>query len=360
MSLLSFIIWDVNPDIIKIPFLDHPVRWYGMLWALGLIVGQQIMYYIYKQEGNGREEVDKLTLYVIIGTLVGARFGHCIFYDPVYYFSNPIKFLYIWEGGLASHGGGIGLFISLYLFARKYKRKYLWILDRVAIITLLTGAFIRFGNFMNSEIIGIPTESGNGIVFVRPLADILYQVDDKIESVSFEKRAGENEGSKVPITLHIEYKKGAQINALELERFVERSVPHYLKSSYASKHFYYSDHEPLKYETKKDKGVQRAEIYIFGIARHPAQLYEAIACLIFFLIVAHLWYHNRSQLKNGFIFGVFMTLLWTERFFNEFLKENQEAWEADLLINMGQILSIPMFVFGVVVLVISWGGENRI
>ncbi len=360
MSLLNFIIWSPNPDIFRIPFLDHPVRWYGLMFAAAFIIGQQIMYYIYKQEGNDRKEVDKLTVYVIVATIVGARLGHCIFYDPVYYFSNPIKFLYIWEGGLASHGGAIGLFISLYLFARKYNRKYMWVLDRVAIITILTGAFIRFGNFMNSEIIGIPTESSTGVVFARPLVDVMTELEPNIESVNFEKReatdAPEGVSGAVPVKIHIEYKKDYEVDNGDAMLFFENKMLGILtRYQYVNKHFYQDTSQPVDYKGYKDKGIQHAEVNVWGISRHPAQLYESIACLIIFLIIAHLWYHNRSQLKDGFIFGVFMTLLWTERFVNEFFKENQEAWEADLLINMGQILSIPMFIFGLVVLIKTSG-----
>ena len=359
MSLLNFIIWNFNPDIFRIPVVDHPVRWYGMLWALGLIVGQQIMYYIYKKEGNDRTEVDQLTLYVIVGGLVGARLGHCLFYNPAYYFSDPIKFLYIWEGGLASHGGAIGLFTSLYLFAKNYKRKYLWILDRVAIITILAGAFIRFGNFTNSEILGIPTESGNGIVFSRILTDAIYEQDSRIENVSFEKRDGEKDGSKVPLTINVEYERGEEISENDLKSFGSRTMSYFLNDKRVQEHFYNANGRSVDYKIFKEKGKQRIEVYAYGIARHPAQLYESVACLIIFLIVAHLFYHHRTQLKDGFIFGLFMSLLWIERFFNEFFKENQEVWEADMLINMGQILSIPMFIFGVTVLIMSWGKRTN-
>jgi len=114
-----YIIWNVDPDIFVIPILDHPVRWYGLSWALGFLFSQQIMYYIYKKEGRPVDEVDTLTVYMVIAAMVGARLGHVLFYDPVHFFHEPLRILAIWEGGLASHGGAIGVLIALYFFSRK-------------------------------------------------------------------------------------------------------------------------------------------------------------------------------------------------------------------------------------------------
>src|SRR5688572_19959778 len=107
ISLMTFITWDINPDIFVIPLLNHPVRWYGFSWVIGFLFSQQIMYYIYKRDGRPREEVDTLTIYMVIAATIGARLGHVLFYDPIDYLSNPLRILAIWEGGLASHGGAI-------------------------------------------------------------------------------------------------------------------------------------------------------------------------------------------------------------------------------------------------------------
>src|SRR5688572_13538499 len=111
-ELISYIIWDVSPDIFTIPYLNHPVRWYGLLWATGLLLSQQIMYFIYKNEGRNSKEVDTMTGYIVVGAIIGARLGHVLFYDPVYYFQHPIEILFIWQGGLASHGGTISILIA--------------------------------------------------------------------------------------------------------------------------------------------------------------------------------------------------------------------------------------------------------
>jgi prolipoprotein diacylglyceryl transferase len=122
---------------------------------------------IFKKEGLPVELLDKLTVYVALGTIIGARLGHCLFYDPSYYLSNPIEILKIWRGGLASHGAAIGILIALYYFSKKNKKPYLWILDRIVIVVALAGFFIRMGNLMNSEIYGIPTKLPWGFIFVR-------------------------------------------------------------------------------------------------------------------------------------------------------------------------------------------------
>ena len=119
INILSYIIWDVNPDIFIIPWIDHPVRWYGLSWALGFLVSQQVMYYIYRQEGRSRSEIDTLTIYMVVAALLGARLGHILFYDPINYLKEPLRIFAIWEGGLASHGGAISVLIALYFFAKK-------------------------------------------------------------------------------------------------------------------------------------------------------------------------------------------------------------------------------------------------
>ena len=152
MGILGYITWDVDPEIFQLGPIS--VRWYGLLFALGFVIGQRILSKIYVAEGRSEKDVDIITLYMIIGTVLGARLGHCLFYEPEYYLAHPIKILKIWEGGLASHGATEGILLSLFLFARKFKLNYLWVLDRIVIVVALGGALIRLGNLMNSEIIG--------------------------------------------------------------------------------------------------------------------------------------------------------------------------------------------------------------
>ena len=263
MTLLNYIIWDVSPDIFVIPYINHPFRWYGLSWALGFIISQQIMNFIYKREGRSIQEIEILTTYMVVATMIGARLGHVLFYDPIYYFHNPLKIFAIWQGGLASHGGGIGIFICVWFFARKTKVEYLWILDRLSIVAAFTGCCIRLGNLMNSEMIGLPTDLPWAFVF-----------------------------------------------------------------------------------TSED-----------NIPRHPAQLYEAIYCLVLFFGLFWVWHKYRAKLQNGFMFSWFLIVLFTLRFIDEFFKISQEAFEDDMILNMGQILSIPLVLTGIIILV--WNSRKR-
>lgn len=257
INILCYIIWDINPDIFVIPWIDHPVRWYGLSWAVGFLVSQQVMYYIYRKEGRPSKEIDTLTIYMLIAALVGARLGHVLFYDPINYLKEPLRIFAIWEGGLASHGAAVSVLLALYLFAKKTNVSYLWIVDRMVIVSALTGSFIRFGNLMNSEMVGVPTTLPWGFVFTK----------------------------------------------------------------------------------------------IDNIPRHPAQLYESIYCLFLFILLFTLWYKYKATMKNGFLFGWFLIILFTLRFIDEFFKINQVSFENDLILNMGQILSIPFVILGILILI---------
>ena len=276
---LLFINW--NPDLEIIRFGNFALRWYSMCWLVGLALAYFIVRYLFysqniairKVKGIGRtpdKEIDvfePLFIYCFLGILVGARLGHCLFYEPGYFLSSgkhivemflPIRFLsdgswkFTGYEGLASHGGTLGLMIALWLYVRWSKLSIWTVLDNIAIATPVTACFIRLGNLMNSEIIGRPTD--------LPWAFIFERVD---------------------------------------------SLP-----------------------------------------RHPGQLYEAICYAIFFGI--HWFFYRRYPQKvgSGFFFGLCLFLIFTSRIFIEYTKENQEAFEEGMLLNMGQLLSIPFVVLG--------------
>jgi prolipoprotein diacylglyceryl transferase len=157
--------WDVNPEIFRIG--SFAVRWYGLLFASSFLIGYFIMLRIFKNENLSDALLDKLTMYMAIGVIIGARLGHCLIYEPEYYLSNPVEILKVWKGGLASHGGAAGILIAVGIFAYKEKKGYFWTLDRVAIVVALAGFFIRMGNLMNSEIYGVETTLPWGFVFLR-------------------------------------------------------------------------------------------------------------------------------------------------------------------------------------------------
>jgi prolipoprotein diacylglyceryl transferase len=162
---LLVIPWDVNPEIFRLGPIA--VRWYGLLFASSFLFGYVIMNRIFKNENLGEEVLDRLTVYMAVGVIAGARLGHCLFYEPSYYLKNPLEILAIWKGGLASHGAAIGILLAIWLFVKKEHKDYIWALDRIAIVVALSGFFIRMGNLMNSEIYGVETTVPWGFVFLR-------------------------------------------------------------------------------------------------------------------------------------------------------------------------------------------------
>jgi prolipoprotein diacylglyceryl transferase len=249
--IISSIFWNVSPEIIKLGPIS--LRWYGLLFALGFVFGYMILSKIYKLEKKPQADLEQLSIYVILGTVIGARLGHCLFYDPIYYLSNPFEMIKVWEGGLASHGAAIGIPFSIYLLTKKQKDKtMLWILDRVVIVVALAAVLIRLGNLFNSEILGTAADV--------PWAFIFARVDN--------------------------------------------------------------------------------------VPRHPAQLYEAIFYLISFIILYFVYYKTDKKSKQGFLFGLFLILIFGFRFFIEFLKIEQSAFEKGMILDMGQLLSIPFILGG--------------
>jgi prolipoprotein diacylglyceryl transferase len=268
--MLSFITWDVSPAWFHfpdfIPLLGgREVRWYGLLFAAGFAAGAYIVHRIWKKEKLKEEWFDKLFFYVFIATAVGARLGHCLFYSPGYYLAHPVEILKIWEGGLASHGGTLGIVIAVYFYSKNITHKsMLWTFDRLVVPVGLVAAFIRMGNLMNSEVFGHPTNISWGFRFVR---------------------------------------------SAEWHRFPIDAMP-----------------------------------------CHPTQIYEAICYLITFALCMWLYWKKDAQKKEGLIFGVFLTGIFLSRFFIEFLKNYQENFEADMWLNMGQLLSIPFIIAGIILI----------
>lgn len=272
---LNYIHWNIDPEIINV--FGISIRYYGLLFLIGLILSVLILGWIFKKENIAQENLEKLTMYGMIGIVVGARLGHCLFYEPAYYLSNPlemllpIKFLngggieFIGYQGLASHGGALGLIIALFFYSRKTKQPLIDTIDLIAVVAALGGGFIRLGNFMNSEIIGMPTSKPWGFIFER----------------------------------------------------------------------------------------------VDNIPRHPAQLYEAISYFLIFIIMIALYKTKRERLQNGFFFGLTLVLIFTARFFIEFVKERQVAFEANMKLDMGQILSIPYILIGITFIIYGIRKTNR-
>ena len=261
--MLLSITWTIDPVAFEI--FGREIRWYGLFWAIGLAVAMYIVQRIYKREENPEKWYDSLLIYMIVGIIVGARLGHCFFYEPAYYLANPGAILRVWDGGLASHGGVIGIIIAVWLYSRRItKKSMLWTLDRVMVPTGFTAAMIRFGNLTNHEIFGGPTNAPWGFQFV------------------------DNVGA---------WMRGA---------------------------------EP-----------------IFTVPSHPTQIYEALVYLLVFAVTMYLYFKTDAVKQGGLITGVGILMIFVARFFIEFIKHEQVAFEYGMLLNMGQLLSIPFVIWGV-------------
>lgn len=172
LATLTQVHWDISREIVRIGPI--PLRWYSLGWLLAFLVGYFIVRWTYRREGKPERDLDSLLMYMVLGAIIGARLGHCLFYRPGFYLTHPLEIVAFWKGfrGLASHGGALGILVSLYLYSRRHPdQPYLWLLDRIAAPTALGGCFIRLGNLMNSEIIGVPTDVPWAFVFtlVDPL-----------------------------------------------------------------------------------------------------------------------------------------------------------------------------------------------
>lgn len=373
MDILSFIIWAPEPEIF--PNVDWiKVRWYGLMFAMGFIISQQIMYYIYRKDGRPEKDVDILTIYMIIATILGARLGHVLFYEPDKYLANPLNILKIWEGGLASHGGAFGILTALYLYTnyhidlskiyspfkgkwvwkkkKRDKQSFLWVVDRIVIVVALTGCLIRLGNFMNSEIIGKPTQNGSGVFFAHDVKEVLaHQNYVKEVNVGKTQNPQPDEKGRIPVYLQVEFTPQVNSEDAVLQVVESRLLPILKRYNYLHEHISMPENLTEEYKiVELPRGLYRADIFALAIPRHPAQLYESISSFLLFAILFILWFAYRKTMKEGWIFGIFLIILFGLRFLYEFLKENQVAFEETLPLNMGQWLSVPLILAGIFIL----------
>jgi prolipoprotein diacylglyceryl transferase len=358
LTSMPFIIWDVQPEII--PDSSVPLRWYGLLFAAAFLFGQYFITRIFKAEGKLEKDVDALTYYMIGATIIGARLGHCLFYQPEIYLSDPISILKVWEGGLASHGATVGIIFAMWLYSRnRPDQSWLWILDRIVIVVALGGMFIRTGNLMNSEILGKPGNYPWSMVFVQPFESTLKTYEgERIEHISISKShaADTTIDGKVYAPLHLDlvFVRDRMPGSSE-QAFLQSTLPSMVKSSNGEEEQLYYNLDLAQVKSGFDeKGRKTLQIRLFGLLRHPAMIYEAISCFILFVLMYRYWKRNVGQVPEGRIFSVFVIVLFTLRFFYEFLKENQVAFESGLTFNMGQNLSIPLVLVGIYIFVKSF------
>ena len=322
---ISYLIWNGNPEIFS--FGSFALRWYGLLFALGFLISQQILYYIYRKEGKPDKDVETLTIYMVVATVLGARFGHVIFYQPDMIWKNPLGIILPFEysphfrftglQGLASHGAAFGILFGLWLYSRKKKpgQSYLQVLDRIVILVALTGALIRLGNFFNSEILGKPTDSPLGIVFVNRISESIMEskTNNPVESVEIRKDESLPVGAlgRKPISIYLFFKPGT--TAEQGREFLIGNVKYYLNQ--LDEFVDEPSAVPLRYDISQEKdGSYAARVKTFGVARHPAQLYESFTCVILFAFLFWLWMRDKENLPPGRIFGWFLVILWSLRF----------------------------------------------
>lgn len=255
--VLGYIDWNVDPIIFSIG--KFGLRYYSLFFALAFWFGYMMISKMFKKEGAPDDWCDKIFVYTIIATIVGARLGHVFFYGWDYYSQNPAEIFKIWEGGLASHGGAIGILAALYLYHKLVAKtkSYLWVLDHIVIPIALAAFFIRMGNLFNSEIYGQPTDLPWAFRFLRLRPELAF------------------------------------------------------------------------------------------VPRHPTQIYEATFYLLTFLLLWFLYWKKDFIKREGALFGIFLICIFGFRIIVEMMKENQEAFEDDMTLNMGQILSIPLVIIGV-------------
>jgi prolipoprotein diacylglyceryltransferase len=351
--LLSFIVWDPSPTIFE--GVDR-FRWYGLLFALGFIISQQIMVYFFKKEGKNPGLVDQLTIYMVLATIVGARLGHVLFYEPEKYLGNPLNILKIWEGGLASHGAAISIPIALWLYCKRNQGlRYLWVVDRIVIVVALTGVLIRMGNLMNSEIGGKDTNSDTGIVYARDTEEILSTLRVPIESIEAYKptdRESEINGTGiVPVNFDVVITKGNYTKE-SLESILSQDIKYALTQFNSSKEFLAEPlNTPLQIEVKEQATNYLVTVKTLGRVKYPTQIFEASGYFLIFLLLFSLWMKYKSKLPDGLLFGLFFILVFGTRFFWEFFKEVQVDFEQSMQLNMGQLLSIPLVTIGLVMVI---------
>lgn len=271
----NYFIWDCDPVFLDLGILQ--LRYYSVAIFLGMVAAVYLLRYMYRREGLAEEGITTMAIYMFLGTFIGLRFGHCLFYEPEYYLKYPWEIIlpigrgpdggivFYGYNGLASHGGVLGVFIALSIFAYRNKMSLWRVMDKTVIMGVLAGSLVRVGNFFNSEIIGRPTD--------MPWAVIFKRVDN--------------------------------------------------------------------------------------VPRHPAQLYEAVIYLLIFFLLFYIYRKKYNPAKPGLLVAIAAILVFTARFFVEFYKERQVGFEENLTIDMGQILSIPFVLFGIVFLVYRYIQAKR-
>lgn len=357
MNSLLTVTWDMPYGL---ELGSFTLRYYSLLFAGGFFAGYFVIKKIFEAEKVPDKWLDSLVTYMVLATIIGARLGHVFFYEWDYYKTHPGKILAVWEGGLASHGAAIAIIIALIIFSRKVtKRSPLWSLDRIVIVVALAAVFIRTGNFMNSEIYGRPSNSAIETVFLNPVRNsILNGYGDRIQEVDFKPlhKVFETDSINYP-----EYQFTATFvqghDAEVAKSFVERYIAGLLNQQEIDERniIVLAGTEA---EIIDEGQTPVIRMIVLGVPRYPTQWIEAIAYFFIFLLLYFLYWKTNKKNQPGFLFGTFLITLFGFRFFVEFLKANQVAFEQNMSLNMGQWLSIPLVLIGLYFVLTSKSKSN--
>lgn len=346
MQTLLTIIWDMERGV-DLGLIS--LRYYSLLFAAGFVLGYFIMKRMFMKAGVGLDKLDTLLTYVVVATIVGARLGHVFFYEWGYYSQHPIEIFKVWKGGLASHGAAVAIIIAVIMYSRKVLNKSsLWMLDRLVITVALAAALIRVGNWFNSEIYGDIDNSSLQTVFLNPARERIMNAIPFLESVEFEPTHGEavTDSVNYPIFKITMIADMDQVSRMEAEFAIFNTLGPYLNNlDRGSKTVIVPDRFKPDFHIKGTAGVFFG--YVYGVPRHPTQIYEALGYLVIFLILYRIYLNKNLSLRRGFIFGMFLILVFGFRFFIEYFKEVQVSSELGQTLNTGQKLSIPLVLLGI-------------
>lgn len=361
MNIFSFITWDINPNIIESPIM---IRYYGLLFGLAFFAGFTLMKKMFANEKVSEEWLDKILMYAVVGTVVGARLGHVFFYEWDYYSQHLLEIPQVWKGGLASHGAAIAIVIAMWVYSKrvtKGTKSVLWTLDKVVITVALAAGLIRVGNLMNSEIVGDKSNANTAFFFQYEAKNTLsYYFPGDLNTIEIEStdKTVEKGGFEYPVS-------SVTIPILN-KNVVEEDINEFYKSFNFYKSFDYekeskkSPDKELHYFAFDNKPtiIKTAEGYNINfnigiIPRIPTQILEAISYLLIFVLLFWGYWKQSWYKKEGLLFGVFFLLMFSARFIIEFWKEHQTDALAEASLNMGQWLSIPGILIGVVFIALA-------
>lgn len=360
-SLWSFL-WD--PDLFIFESSFFSLRWYSVLFAIGFVIGRFIVVRSYKLENGYDLTVDLQMVYMVIGILMGSRIGHILFYEPSLLNKNFFELFFFWQSGLASHGAAVGIILSMgfysyyihmegFFFRLKDRLRrgydYYQVMDRMIIAVALGCSLIRIGNFINSEIIGKPTERNYGVIFTKPVENQIKNQLPFVKEITFTETGQFQKEGRPILKTSIIFK-----NELYMESRIRKSIKKSLGfilpvNTHVGSHVINPLGSKVEHSFVRTPNSFELHLETVGIYRHPSQIYEAITYGFIWLLIYFIYNKHRKKLRPGSLFGLFLITIFPARFLLEFFKENQVAFENNLYLNMGQFLSIPLFLYGIYV-----------